>query len=100
MGSGALIPLELCMVPPGQIMRKQVPPEKTKSVLDFATKKPADRLKSITSGLEVRGATSAWIYGSHPLIFNRSLPTGSLNMFDTLECMSTRLDPFESKREF
>ncbi|KAJ7682732.1 argonaute-like protein [Mycena polygramma] len=52
-GSGALIPLELCVVPPGQLMRKQVPPEKTKDVLDFATKKPADRLKSIVNGLQV-----------------------------------------------
>jgi eukaryotic translation initiation factor 2C len=52
-GSGALIPLELCTVPPGQIMRKQVPPEKTKDVLDFATKKPKDRLDSIRNGLAV-----------------------------------------------
>ncbi|KAJ7611818.1 argonaute-like protein [Roridomyces roridus] len=52
-GSGALIPLELCKVPPGQLMRKQVPPEKTKDVLDFATKKPADRLNSIVAGLQV-----------------------------------------------
>ncbi|KAF8076456.1 argonaute-like protein [Lyophyllum atratum] len=52
-GSGALIPLELCIVPPGQIMRKQVPPEKTKDVLDFATKRPRDRLSSIVDGLAV-----------------------------------------------
>ncbi|KAJ6628679.1 hypothetical protein B0H10DRAFT_1777546, partial [Mycena sp. CBHHK59/15] len=52
-GSGALIPLELCFVSPGQLMRKQVPPEKTKDVLDFATKRPQDRLQSIKSGLEV-----------------------------------------------
>ncbi|KAL0949487.1 hypothetical protein HGRIS_009541 [Hohenbuehelia grisea] len=52
-GSGALIPLELCTVPPGQIMRKQVPPEKTKQVLEFATKKPQERLNSIRQGLEV-----------------------------------------------
>lgn len=52
-GSGALIPLELCTVPPGQLMRKQVPPEKTKDVLDFATKKPGDRLRSIVNGLGV-----------------------------------------------
>ncbi|EGO01883.1 hypothetical protein SERLA73DRAFT_177463 [Serpula lacrymans var. lacrymans S7.3] len=52
-GSGALIPLELCTVPEGQIMRKQVPPEKTKDVLDFATKKPHERLASITNGLAV-----------------------------------------------
>jgi eukaryotic translation initiation factor 2C len=52
-GSGALIPLELCTVLPGQIMRKQVPPEKTKDVLDFATMKPSDRLRSIKNGLGV-----------------------------------------------
>lgn len=52
-GSGALIPLELCTVPPGQIMRKQVPPDKTKDVLDFATKRPEDRLASIRNGLSV-----------------------------------------------
>ncbi|KIK94706.1 hypothetical protein PAXRUDRAFT_827744 [Paxillus rubicundulus Ve08.2h10] len=51
--SGALLPLELCTVPPGQIMRKQVPPEKTKDVLEFATKKPLDRLQSINNGLSV-----------------------------------------------
>ncbi|KAL6309673.1 argonaute-like protein [Sparassis latifolia] len=52
-GSGALIPLELCVVPKGQIMRKQVPPEKTKDVLGFATKRPQDRLDSIKRGLSV-----------------------------------------------
>ncbi|KAG1840438.1 hypothetical protein F4604DRAFT_1690775 [Suillus subluteus] len=36
-GSSALIPLELCMVPPGQIMWKQLPLEKTKDVVEFAT---------------------------------------------------------------
>ncbi|KAH9006800.1 argonaute-like protein [Lactarius hatsudake] len=50
---GALIPLELCHVPPGQIMRKQVPPDKTNSVLEFATKRPNDRLGSIVNGLGV-----------------------------------------------
>lgn len=55
-GSGALIPLELCMVPPGQIMRKQVPPEKTKDILDFATMKPQARLASINNGLSVSRA--------------------------------------------
>ena len=52
-GAGALIPLELCHVPPGQIVRKQVPPEKTKDVLDFATKRPEDRLRSIANGVDV-----------------------------------------------
>jgi eukaryotic translation initiation factor 2C len=34
-------------------MRKQVPPEKTKGVLEFATKRPQDRLNSIRAGLGV-----------------------------------------------
>ncbi|TFK69591.1 Piwi-domain-containing protein [Pluteus cervinus] len=52
-GKGAWVPLELCMVPPGQIMRKEVPPELKKSVLNFATKKPAERLQIIKRGLPV-----------------------------------------------
>jgi len=52
-GSGAYIPMELCNVVPGQIMRKQVPPEKTKDVLEFATQKPEARLNSIRNGLGV-----------------------------------------------
>jgi hypothetical protein len=35
-------------------MRKQVPPDKTNSVLEFATKRPLDRLNSICNGLGVR----------------------------------------------
>ncbi|KAI0254712.1 argonaute-like protein [Lactifluus subvellereus] len=53
LSTGALIPLELCHVPPGQIMRKQVPPDKTNSVLEFATKRPNERLESICNGLAV-----------------------------------------------
>jgi eukaryotic translation initiation factor 2C len=34
-------------------MRKQVPSDKTTSVLDFATKRPEDRLGSIVNGLGV-----------------------------------------------
>jgi len=52
-GSGALLPLELCVVPPGQIMKKQLPPEKTKDVLDFATMKPVERFASIKRGLDI-----------------------------------------------
>ncbi|KAH9899908.1 argonaute-like protein [Cubamyces lactineus] len=52
-GTGALLPMECCTIFAGQIMRKQVPPERTKDVLDFATKKPADRLNSIRAGLGV-----------------------------------------------
>ena len=34
-------------------MRKQVPSELTKNVLDFATKKPSERLQRIRNGLSV-----------------------------------------------
>lgn len=52
-GNGALVPLEMLYVLPGQIMKKPIPSEKTKGVLEFATKKPHERLQSITNGLGV-----------------------------------------------
>lgn len=52
-GKGAFVPMELLMVHPGQLMKKSIPPHKTKQVLDFATKKPKERLKSIRDGLSV-----------------------------------------------
>ena len=35
-------------------MRKQMPPDNTNSVLEFATKRPLDRLATICNGLSVR----------------------------------------------
>lgn len=61
-GSGALIPLEFCYVPSGQIMRKQVPSSKTKDILSFATKRPQERLNSIKRGLSVLSfGTSSYV---------------------------------------
>ncbi|KAG6809550.1 hypothetical protein H0H93_015726, partial [Arthromyces matolae] len=40
-----------CYVPAGQIMKKQVPPEKTKDMVEFSTMKPVDRFRSIGEGL-------------------------------------------------
>jgi eukaryotic translation initiation factor 2C len=53
LGSGALVPFELCVVPEGQIMKKQVPSDKTKDVVEFATKKPHERFNSIRDGLGI-----------------------------------------------
>ncbi|KAJ3552097.1 hypothetical protein NM688_g4337 [Phlebia brevispora] len=52
-GNGALIPLEMCKVIQGQIMRKQVPDEKVKDVVEFSTRMPQERLESIRNGLGV-----------------------------------------------
>ncbi|KAF8914445.1 PAZ domain-containing protein, partial [Gymnopilus junonius] len=52
-GSGAVMPLELCSVPPGQIMRKQIPAEKTSEVVDFARLRPPQRLETIRQGLQL-----------------------------------------------
>lgn len=52
-GRGAYIPIEVCEVPPGQIVKKEMPPEKVRDVLAFATKKPHERLSSIRAGLGV-----------------------------------------------
>ncbi|KAK7458844.1 hypothetical protein VKT23_009853 [Stygiomarasmius scandens] len=51
-GNGALIPLELCTVVPGQIARKQIPSSKTKDVVQFSTKKPVERLAKIVDGVQ------------------------------------------------
>ncbi|KAG8935247.1 hypothetical protein FRC02_008382 [Tulasnella sp. 418] len=52
-GSGALVPIELLTVLQGQLMRKQVPSDKTKSVVEFSTMHPNLRKQSIIRGLEV-----------------------------------------------
>lgn len=53
-GQTAMVPLELCTVPRGQFMRKEIPDDKVRDILAFSTKKPAERLQSIRSGLQVR----------------------------------------------
>jgi len=52
-GTGALIPIELCEVTPGQIMRKQIPADMTSEIVDFSKMGPAQRLTSIKAGLNV-----------------------------------------------
>ncbi|KAL0569729.1 hypothetical protein V5O48_012227, partial [Marasmius crinis-equi] len=51
--SGAAIPLELLTVLPGQIARKQVPPEVTSAMVEFSQLKPQERLTAITKGLQL-----------------------------------------------
>ena len=45
--------MECCTIPEGQIMHKQLPPEKVSDVLKFTTKKPQQRLESICAALGV-----------------------------------------------
>lgn len=52
-GRGNMIPMELCVIPPGQLMKKQVPPEKTADVVRFASKRPEDRFESIRKGIRL-----------------------------------------------
>ncbi|KAJ7500499.1 argonaute-like protein [Mycena galericulata] len=52
-GQGALIPLELCTVLPGQLVRKEVPDDKKTELVEFATMRPKERLESIRRGLTV-----------------------------------------------
>ncbi|KAJ2912725.1 hypothetical protein MD484_g7689, partial [Candolleomyces efflorescens] len=51
-GRNALVPLEVCMVPPGQIMRKQIPPNKTNDVLEFSKKRPDERFGTVQRGTQ------------------------------------------------
>ncbi|KAF8627134.1 hypothetical protein AX17_006353 [Amanita inopinata Kibby_2008] len=52
-GRGAMYPLEMCTVLEGQIARRQVPPDVTKQVVEFATMKPAERFQSIEQGVRL-----------------------------------------------
>ncbi|KAJ7127554.1 argonaute-like protein [Mycena crocata] len=53
-GQGALIPIELCTVLPGQLFKSEVPDDKLKSLradsVKFATKHPKERLDLIRKG--------------------------------------------------
>ncbi|KAJ6488611.1 argonaute-like protein [Mycena vitilis] len=53
-GKGApfkvVIPLELCMMVPGQLYKKRLPPDATASVVGFAAVAPAQRLQMILTG--------------------------------------------------
>jgi len=58
-----MIPIELCTVLPGQLMRKQFPEDKTNDMVDFARKKPAERLAAIQKGLQVSLALGFhWVF--------------------------------------
>ncbi|KAG8885867.1 hypothetical protein FRB97_009029 [Tulasnella sp. 331] len=54
-GSGAYLPMEICSIVGGQIRNSQPPPELTKDVVEFATKKPAERLADIRKSLHILG---------------------------------------------
>ncbi|KAJ7443877.1 argonaute-like protein [Mycena galericulata] len=52
---GALIPLELCTVLPGQLVKKELPDDKDlkSKIVEFSTAKPDKRLAGIRKGFEV-----------------------------------------------
>lgn len=52
--SGALIPMELCVVAAGKIMKKELYQDKTREMVDFARMRPSDRFNDIRRGLDVR----------------------------------------------
>ena len=54
LASGAVIPLELCEVPPGQLVRKEMSPDQINSILGFSGLLPRDRERRIRDGLGVR----------------------------------------------
>ncbi|KAF7330092.1 Argonaute-like protein [Mycena kentingensis (nom. inval.)] len=52
-GQGALIPLELCQVVPGQLVKKEIPDDKKRDLVRFASVAPNARLEDIRKGLNV-----------------------------------------------
>ncbi|KXN86194.1 Protein argonaute-3 [Leucoagaricus sp. SymC.cos] len=51
--SGALIPLEVCIVPEGKLMKKELFRDKTKEMVEFSRMRPSDRFRDIRQGLDL-----------------------------------------------
>ena len=70
---------------PGQIMRKQIPADKTTDVVEFSKMNPAQRLASITAGLNVREITiTIYMFLIYPFFYFRSYNMDKANMFELL----------------
>ncbi|KAG8980827.1 hypothetical protein FRB95_001180 [Tulasnella sp. JGI-2019a] len=54
-GPETWLPIEICEIIPGQPRRAQPPSDLTKAMVEFATKKPAERLADIRLGLQRLG---------------------------------------------
>ena len=67
---------------PGQIMRKQIPPDMTSEIVEFSKMTPPQRLSSIRAGLDVREITILLLYVPHDLF--RSYNMDKANMFELL----------------
>ncbi|KAK0493443.1 argonaute-like protein [Armillaria luteobubalina] len=73
---GAVIPLERCYIVPGQLSRGELNPDATRAMVEFATKRPDQRLVAIRAGIEVLA------YGQSKYVrdFGLNIKTGSLPM--------------------
>ncbi|KAK0443706.1 ribonuclease H-like domain-containing protein [Desarmillaria tabescens] len=73
---GAVIPLERCYVVPGQLSRSELNPDATRAMVEFATKKPDQRLSAIQIGIQVLA------YGQSRYVrdFGLDIKTSSLPM--------------------
>ncbi|KAF7770313.1 hypothetical protein Agabi119p4_6287 [Agaricus bisporus var. burnettii] len=86
--TGAMIPLELLVVPDGKIMKKELFQDKTREMVDFARMRPDDRFQEIRKGLDLLSFDNSPIVqhfgiellSTQPLsIPARLLPTPPLN---------------------
>ncbi|KAJ7216364.1 argonaute-like protein [Mycena pura] len=73
-GQGALIPLELCTVLPGQLVKKEIPDDKKADLVKFSTMAPKARLESIRKGLDVLAYGQSEYVRKFGLIVEPSLP--------------------------
>ncbi|THU91323.1 argonaute-like protein [Dendrothele bispora CBS 962.96] len=75
---GSAFPFEKCTVLPGQIARKQIPPELTSAMVDFSRKKPDERMNSIRHGIQLMA------YGQSEYIrnFGLTINTGPFPQVD------------------
>ncbi|KZT55686.1 Piwi-domain-containing protein [Calocera cornea HHB12733] len=53
LASGAKLPIEICDVVPGQLWKRQTPPNQIRSILEFSTQKPSARLRAIQNSMSI-----------------------------------------------
>ncbi|GAW01092.1 argonaute-like protein [Lentinula edodes] len=101
---GAVLPFERCTIVPGQLARMQIPPEVTREMVEFSTKRPEDRLQSIRNGFRVlaygqseyKPRDGAWNMIDKKLYKPESINRWAMVVFDTRTRQDTALSVVRS----
>lgn len=90
-----MVPLECCTIPPGQILRKQIPPSKMNDVLTFSKKTPDQRFAIIRQGVQVRDLLELSLIRTFGLMLDQYLQYGQSEYISALGLRVDTRGPME-----